>query len=172
MGLKVLRLIGLWIDLIQISFPIYHMTQWSIYLFFSNSIMIGVSGLFETKDGKSSVSSSHPALKGILTETLVAVYVGLSVCALYTRDAAMLYRLVTNVALGDANTWSRVFGGVYRLKPARPPPPPPSAPQRPSMGPSVPPPSRPSPTPSRRTTVYVVWKRSSLKCCDIKCSIL
>ncbi|VUZ52923.1 unnamed protein product [Hymenolepis diminuta] len=101
----------------------------------------GVLGLFTSKDGSSASSfnvSPQPVLKGVLAEALVAVYVGLCVCALYTRDTPVLYRLVSNASLGDASTWSRVFGGVCRLKPLRPPPPPPSAvgiPRRPSPSP-------------------------------------
>ncbi|VDM24294.1 unnamed protein product [Hydatigera taeniaeformis] len=68
--------------------------------------------------------SSQSFLLGILAEAMVAVYMGLCVCALYTRDSCALYRLASSASLGESVTWSRVFGGVCRLKPLRPPVPP------------------------------------------------
>ena len=63
------------------------------------------------------------SLLGVMVEALVAVYMGLCVCALYTRDSSALYRLARNSRLDVSLTWSRVFGGVYHSKPFRPPPP-------------------------------------------------
>ncbi|VDO12981.1 unnamed protein product [Rodentolepis nana] len=101
----------------------------------------GVPGLFAANDG--SFASSSSILKGVLVEALVAVYTGLCVCALYIRDASVLYRLVNNASLGDPSTWSHCFGGVCRLKPLRPPPP---------LREAVCTPRRPSPSPPPRPT--------------------
>lgn len=105
-----------------------------------------------------STSSQH-SLLGVLAEAMVAVYMGLCVCALYTRDSCALYRLACSARLADSLTWSRVFGGVCRLKPLRPPAPP----TRPSSTFSS-----PSPQPKKRgyvaltrhanLTSYLPWE--------------
>nr|CDS32903.1 dmX protein 1 [Hymenolepis microstoma] len=115
----------------------------------------GVPGLFASKDDSSaslsSSVSSQQIVKGVLAEALVAVYTGLCVCALYIRDASVLYRLVKNASLGDPSIWSRVFGGVCRLKPLRPPPP---------LRTAVCTPRRPSPSPPPRPTLPSVVQTS------------
>ncbi|EUB57127.1 DmX-like protein 2 [Echinococcus granulosus] len=80
-------------------------------------------GLFVSAGCAQPTSSQH-SLLGVLAEAMVAVYMGLCVCALYARDSCALYRLAWNARLAESLTWSRVFGGVCRLKPLRPPAPP------------------------------------------------
>nr|CDS22208.1 dmX protein 1 [Echinococcus granulosus] len=83
----------------------------------------GLPGLFVSAGCAQPTSSQH-SLLGVLAEAMVAVYMGLCVCALYARDSCALYRLAWNARLAESLTWSRVFGGVCRLKPLRPPAPP------------------------------------------------
>ncbi|VDL93547.1 unnamed protein product [Schistocephalus solidus] len=88
-------------------------------------------------------SRSTQCLIGLLAEVLVSVYVGLAVYALYTRDCSTLYRMVLTRL--DSAAWSRVFGGIYRVKPVRP-----VAPPSPHLSPGQPkrPPSSPKLTPA------------------------
>ncbi|VDD82171.1 unnamed protein product [Mesocestoides corti] len=73
-------------------------------------------------DDCQAVNRQH-CLLGVLAEALLAVYMGLGLCALYSRDCSALYRLASSARLGDAAIWARVFGGGYRAKPIRPPAP-------------------------------------------------
>ncbi|KAL5961440.1 DmX-like protein 2 [Taenia solium] len=82
----------------------------------------GLSGLLPAECTRS--TGSQHSLLGVLAEAMVAVYMGLCVCALYTRDSCALYRLACSARIAESITWSRVFGGVCRLKPLRPPAPP------------------------------------------------
>uniref|UniRef100_A0A0X3Q9N0 RAVE complex protein Rav1 C-terminal domain-containing protein n=2 Tax=Schistocephalus solidus TaxID=70667 RepID=A0A0X3Q9N0_SCHSO len=90
-------------------------------------------------------SRSTQCLIGLLAEVLVSVYVGLAVYALYTRDCSTLYRMVLTRL--DSAAWSRVFGGIYRVKPVRPvaPPSPHLSPGQPKRPPSSPNPCRLTP---------------------------
>ncbi len=92
----------------------------------------GISGL-QKHTATSDTSHASQRLLGLLCESLLSVYIGLCICALYSRDCCALYRLAGSARLGEAKTWFRVFGGGYRVKPVRPPtpvkpvkPPPPS----------------------------------------------
>ncbi|KAL5105767.1 DmX-like protein 1 [Taenia crassiceps] len=82
----------------------------------------GLSSLVSAESARS--GSSQHSLLGVLAEAMVAVYMGLCVCALYARDSCALYRLACSARLAESLTWSRVFGGVCHLKPLRPPAPP------------------------------------------------
>ncbi|KAL7054945.1 hypothetical protein AAHC03_024398 [Spirometra sp. Aus1] len=117
----------------------------------------GVSGLqsylssspCSAGSGSENGARSTQRLIGILAEVFVSVYVGLAVYALYTRDCSTLYRLIsTNL---NSAAWSRVFGGVYRVKPVRPvAPPSPRASSRQPGRPSS------SPDPHRLTPVMAI----------------
>ncbi len=92
----------------------------------------GISGL-QKHTATNDTSHASQRLLGLLCESLLSVYIGLCICALYSRDCCALYRLASSARLGEAKTWFRVFGGGYRVKPVRPPtpvkpvkPPPPS----------------------------------------------
>ncbi|VDK36475.1 unnamed protein product [Taenia asiatica] len=88
----------------------------------SCTAIIRLSGLLPAECARS--ASSQHSLLGVLAEAMVAVYMGLCVCALYARDSCALYRLACSARIAESITWSRVFGGVCRLKPLRPPAPP------------------------------------------------